>query len=175
METDETFQIEASVNPTDAFFKQILFTTSDPDIIDVTAEGLLTAKNTGKATITVTVEGTEEVIKGVRFRIYGKGLATAGRTATTNKDGLITVTGLYPGETYTIVEEYAKGYEYSTVPVEFRAVWDGNVLVPEIISGSFNKETVIDNKMNKYKTSSQDDFYKNVFRFCRYRTCTGYF
>ena len=95
--------------------------------------------------LTKTVEGTEEVIKGVRFRIYGKGLATAGRTATTNKDGLITVTGLYPRETYTIVEEYAKGYEYSTVPVEFRAVWDGNVLVPEIISGSFNKETVIDN------------------------------
>ena len=45
METDEVFQIEASVNPTDAFFKQVLYYTSDSDIIDVTDEGIITDVN----------------------------------------------------------------------------------------------------------------------------------
>ncbi len=53
METGETFKIEASVVPSDAFFTQILFTSSNPDIIKVSAEGLLTAVNTGTVTITV--------------------------------------------------------------------------------------------------------------------------
>ena len=53
MLTEETFQIVASVNPTDAFFTQILYSTTDADIVRVTADGLLTAINTGTATITV--------------------------------------------------------------------------------------------------------------------------
>lgn len=53
METEQTFQIEASVVPSDAFFTQILYTSSNPDVIKVSAEGLLTAMNTGTATITV--------------------------------------------------------------------------------------------------------------------------
>ena len=53
METEQTFKIEASVVPSDAFFTQILYTSSNPDVISVTADGLLTAKNTGKVTITV--------------------------------------------------------------------------------------------------------------------------
>ena len=53
METDDTFQIVASVNPTNAFFTQVLYSTSDKDVIQVTDNGLLTAINTGVATITV--------------------------------------------------------------------------------------------------------------------------
>ena len=91
METDEVFQIEASVTPTDAFFTQILYTTSDPDIVDVTAEGLLTAKNTGKATITVTdfigkVTKTYEITVNaipsldIKFPNDYKGVLQAGET-----------------------------------------------------------------------------------------------
>ncbi len=54
LETGETFQITASVVPSNAFFTQVLFTTTDKDIVNVTSTGLLTAVNTGKATITVT-------------------------------------------------------------------------------------------------------------------------
>ena len=53
LETNELFQIEASVSPSDAFFKEILYTTSNKDIINVSDNGLLTAVNAGKATITV--------------------------------------------------------------------------------------------------------------------------
>ena len=54
MLTDEKYQINASVVPSDAYFKDIIFTTSDKDIVNVSENGLLTAINTGKATITVT-------------------------------------------------------------------------------------------------------------------------
>ena len=68
METDETFQIEASVNPTDAFFKQVLYYTSDSDIIDVTDEGKLTAINTGVVTITVT-DFIGEIVKTYDIKV----------------------------------------------------------------------------------------------------------
>ncbi len=53
MLTEDTFQINASVVPSDAFFTQILFSSSNKDVVSVTAEGLLTAVNTGIATITI--------------------------------------------------------------------------------------------------------------------------
>ena len=124
--------------------------TKDEVIVQDREEGktvVVNVENEPKFTfkLTKTNEATGEVINGVRFRIKGKGLASSGRVATTNKDGQITVTGLIPGETYSIVEEYAKGYEYSTEEIQFRAVWNGDLLVPEIISGSFDQELVIDN------------------------------
>ena len=54
MLTDETFKIIASVAPSDAFFKEIIFSSSDKDVVSVTEDGSLTALNTGKATITIT-------------------------------------------------------------------------------------------------------------------------
>ena len=53
METNDTFQINASVVPSNAFFTQILYSTSNKDIISVSNTGLLTAVNAGTATITV--------------------------------------------------------------------------------------------------------------------------
>lgn len=103
-------------------------------------------ENEPKFTFKLTKTDTDgNVIKGVRFRIKGKGLASNGRTATTNKDGLITISGLYPGEIYTLVEEYAKGYEYSEEEIQFRVVWNDGILVPEVISGTFSTEPVVDN------------------------------
>ena len=54
METDDEFKIVASVVPSNAFFKQIIFSSSNEDIISVSETGQLKAKNTGKATITIT-------------------------------------------------------------------------------------------------------------------------
>lgn len=54
MTTASTFQIVASVVPADAYFKQILYSTSDPDIVSVDANGKLTSLNAGTAVITIT-------------------------------------------------------------------------------------------------------------------------
>ena len=54
METGEEFQIVATVNPTNAFFKQVLYSTTNEDIISVSSNGYLVAINTGKVTITLT-------------------------------------------------------------------------------------------------------------------------
>ncbi len=53
MVTGDTFQIVASVRPTDAYFQNVLFETSDPDIVSVTATGLMTANNAGTCTVTI--------------------------------------------------------------------------------------------------------------------------
>ena len=53
MITGDTFQIVAKVLPTDAYFQDVLFETSDPDIISVTKGGLMTANNAGTCTITI--------------------------------------------------------------------------------------------------------------------------
>lgn len=53
MVTGDTFQIEAKVTPNDAFFQEVLFSTSDKDTINVSENGLLTSKNPGTVTITL--------------------------------------------------------------------------------------------------------------------------
>ena len=71
MLTEETFQIVASVTPSDAFFTQILYSTSDKDIISVTADGLLKAINTGTATITVQ-DFIGKVVKTFEITVYAQ-------------------------------------------------------------------------------------------------------
>ena len=53
MTTGDTFQISAKVLPTDAYFQEVIFTSSDPDIISVNETGLMTAINAGTCTITI--------------------------------------------------------------------------------------------------------------------------
>ena len=53
MITGDTFQIVASVLPTDAYFQDVIFTSSDPDIISVSETGLMKAINAGTCTITI--------------------------------------------------------------------------------------------------------------------------
>ena len=69
MNTDDTFQIVASVVPSDAFFTQVLYSTSNKDIISVTEEGLLKAVNAGKATITVR-DFLGKVVKTYEIVVY---------------------------------------------------------------------------------------------------------
>lgn len=54
METGDEFQIVATVNPTNAFFTQILYSTSNSDVVSITKEGYIKAINTGSVTITLT-------------------------------------------------------------------------------------------------------------------------
>ena len=53
MITGDTFQIVASVLPTDAYFQNVIFETSNPDIVSVSETGLMTAVNAGTCTITI--------------------------------------------------------------------------------------------------------------------------
>ena len=53
LDTD-TLQLDASVVPSDAYFKTILYSSSDTTIFEVDANGLITAKNAGTATLTIT-------------------------------------------------------------------------------------------------------------------------
>lgn len=53
MVTGDTFQVVANVSPTDAFFQQVFYSTSNRDILSVTSDGLITAINKGTATISV--------------------------------------------------------------------------------------------------------------------------
>ena len=54
MLTASTFQIVASVVPADAYFTQILYSSSNPDVVSVDENGKLTSLNAGTAVITIT-------------------------------------------------------------------------------------------------------------------------
>ncbi len=52
----KSFTIKSKVYPSNAIDKTLIYTSSDPDILDVTPDGKVTAVSTGKATITVTAQ-----------------------------------------------------------------------------------------------------------------------
>ena len=58
MKVGETETLTVTITPTNATDKQVLWTSSNPDVVDVDPdEGLITAKEVGKATITASVGG----------------------------------------------------------------------------------------------------------------------
>ena len=69
MLTTDTISLAAEVVPSDAFFKTISFQTSDKDIIDITSDGRMIAKNAGKATITIT-DYAKRVTKTYDINVY---------------------------------------------------------------------------------------------------------
>ena len=109
-----------------------------------------TVTNEPKYTFKLTKEDQNgNLVQGVRFNLTGKGLPTAGRTVTTNRNGELTITGLYPNEEYTLTEVYAEGYEYSEAPIKFKTVWNGNDLEAQVIEGSFKTQPTVDNTQEK--------------------------
>lgn len=54
MTTSSSYQIVANVVPVNAHFQDILYSSSNPDVVSVDANGLLTSTNTGTAVITIT-------------------------------------------------------------------------------------------------------------------------
>ena len=114
-----------------------------------------TVTNEPKYTFKLTKEDQYgNLVPGVRFNLIGKGLPTAGRTVTTNRNGELTITGLYPNEEYTLTEVYAEGYEYSEAPIKFKTVWNGNNLEAQVIEGSFKEQPTVDNTQEKQSIMS---------------------
>ena len=91
-------------------------------------------------------------ISGIRFRIKGKGFSSDGKVLRTNTAGVASTGGLYPGETYTLVEEYAEGYKYNENEFKFRVVWNGNDLVAEILDGDLTDKLNLVNVENDVPT-----------------------
>lgn len=67
--TLETFQVVASVIPSDAYFKKISFSSSNTDIFTVSNTGLITAVNAGTATLTI-IDYLEKVTYTHEITIY---------------------------------------------------------------------------------------------------------
>ena len=59
MKVGETETLTVTITPTNATDKQVSWTSSNPDVVDVDTEGVLTANKVGKATITAEVGGVK--------------------------------------------------------------------------------------------------------------------
>ena len=59
MKVGETETLTVTVTPSNATEKEVFWTSSNPDVVDVDTEGLITAKKVGKATITAEVGGVK--------------------------------------------------------------------------------------------------------------------
>ena len=67
-------------------------------------------------------EGTETLLRGVRFKLTGYGLSENGKTVITNQDGEATLRGLSVNQEYTLTEvKAAEGY-YLENPMKFKVV-----------------------------------------------------
>lgn len=143
MLTDEKFQVNASVVPSDAYFKDVLFTTSDKDIINVSENGLLTAVNSGKATITITDFIGNVVLK---YEITVDAIASLDVTFPNDYTGV-----LGKGKTVTLVPN-TLGIKDSNVKFEYTskntqvATVDANGVVTGINPG----EAIIEVKCGDY-------------------------
>ena len=71
MVTGDEFQIIASVRPTDAYFQDVIYLTSDSDIVSVSESGLLKANNAGTCTITIK-DYVGYAIKTYTVTVYSK-------------------------------------------------------------------------------------------------------
>ena len=103
-----------------------------------------------KASIKITKkeEGTETLLKGVRFKLTGYGLSENGKSVTTNANGEATLKGLSVNQEYTLEELKAEGY-YLASPIKFKVVNnDGNYTIEKIedetATGEIAEQTTIE-------------------------------
>ena len=59
MKVGDTETLTVTITPSNATEKEVFWTSSNSDVVDVNAEGLLTANKVGKATITAEVGGVK--------------------------------------------------------------------------------------------------------------------
>ncbi len=91
-------------------------------------------------------KGTTQGIKGVRYKLLGKGFKNSGRIITTNVNGELSVKGLYIGEEYVLEEMMApKGY-YLTDPIKFKIEKNNGAYELNVIEGTIkeNEITTVD-------------------------------
>ena len=68
----ENIQLEATIYPTTVSDKTVTYTSSDPEVVEVSGNGLLTAKATGSATITVTPAANSTVSATVTITVLAE-------------------------------------------------------------------------------------------------------
>ena len=112
-----------------------------------------------KASIKITKkeEGTDTLLKGVRFKLTGYGLSENGRSVTTNANGEATLRGLSVEQEYTLEEVKAEGY-YLASPIKFKIVNnDGNYSVEVLEGDNLEQNTVEDNGIPTINVTIQDE------------------
>jgi len=93
-----------------------------------------------------TEQGTETLLKGIRYKLSGESLPVGGKTITTNINGEISIRGLKIGTIYTLEEVKADGY-YLANPIKFKIVNSEGIYSVEIIEG-IAKENIIEEENN---------------------------
>lgn len=133
-----------SIERTEGFIKgDMTVTKADGEEYKVNVE----VEDEVKASIKITKkeEGTETLLKGVRFKLTGYGLSENGRSVTTNANGEATLRGLTVEQEYTLEEVKAEGY-YLASPIKFKVVNnDGNYSVEVLEGDNLEQNTVEDN------------------------------
>ena len=101
-------------------------------------------ENTPKYRISITkkdqTDGT--TIAGAKFRLEGEGLGT-GIILTSNKEGVLTATGLLQDVEYTLTETEVDGYYVNETPIKFKVQKNGGNLSFVVTSGSFNSHSQV--------------------------------
>ena len=159
IETGDTLKITASVSPSNAYFKTVLYSTSNKDIVNVDANGNVTAVNAGKAIISV----QDYVGKFVKkYEITVNMISSIDITFAPSYDGVLSV-----GETFqlepTLVGKASGTLSYvsndsSIITVDgsglVKAVKEGNATVT-ISAGSLKLEVGF--TVNNLSTSDKVD------------------
>ena len=133
-----------SIERTEGFIKgDMIVTKADGEEYKVNVE----VEDEVKASIKITKkgEGTETLLKGVRFKLTGYGLSENGKSVTTNANGEATLKGLSVNQEYTLEEVKAEGY-YLASPIKFKVVNnDGNYSIEVLEGDDLEQNTIEDN------------------------------
>ena len=133
-----------SIERTEGFIKgDMIVTKADGEEYKVNVE----VEDEVKASIKITKkeEGTETLLKGVRFKLTGYGLSENGKSVTTNANGEATLKGLSVNQEYTLEEIKAEGY-YLASPIKFKVVNnDGNYSIEVLEGDDLEQNTIEDN------------------------------
>lgn len=112
-----------------------------------------------KASIKITKkeEGTDTLIRGVRFKLTGYGLSENGKSVTTNANGEATLRGLSVEQEYALEEVKAEGY-YLASPIKFKIVNnDGNYSIEVLEGGNIEQNTIEDNGIPTINVTLEND------------------
>ena len=133
-----------SIERTEGFIKgDMIVTKADGEEYKVNVE----VEDEVKASLKITKkeEGTETLLKGVRFKLTGYGLSENGKSVTTNANGEAALKGLSVNQEYTLEEIKAEGY-YLASPIKFKVVNnDGNYSIEVLEGDDLEQNTIEDN------------------------------
>jgi len=127
--------------------------TADNPLVKIEVE------NQAKYTLNITKykQGTTTTIPGVRFHIMGEGLPTAGRIVETDGNGKVSITGLYPNQTYTMQEiSTPTDYVLDTTPIVFQVNESANTLSMQVKSGTFKQTPTIHQETRTIETQIEN-------------------